>query len=164
MGLYFAFVLLFIKYSGRITPASASSEMNPIYIISRIATFFRKYRIFLKKSSILNITGGTPEFACATLAGKKIVFDQKPPLLREQAVGSSQENGIYCNSYSSYYYFKNKWPESILRRFRPFVFSFSFHLFLHHLHDNIRIRNPFCDFFFVVSFFVIHRSIFIKLC
>ena len=37
-----------------------------IYKISRIATFFRKYLIFLKKSSILNITGGTPEFACVS--------------------------------------------------------------------------------------------------
>ena len=65
-----------------------------IYKISRIATFFRKYLIFLKKSSILNIAGGTPEFACATLAGKKMVFDQKPPLLREQAVGSSQIKNV----------------------------------------------------------------------
>ena len=38
---------------------------------------------------ISNPTGGTPGLACATLAGKKTVLDQKPPLQREQVVGSS---------------------------------------------------------------------------
>ena len=36
-----------------------------------------------------HITGGTPGLACATLAGKKMVFGQKPPLQREQVAGSS---------------------------------------------------------------------------
>ena len=40
---------------------------------------------------ISNPTGGTPGLACATLAGKKTVLDQKSPLQREHVVGSSLE-------------------------------------------------------------------------
>ncbi|MFR0897902.1 MAG: hypothetical protein ACLSG4_00180 [Anaerobutyricum sp.] len=40
-------------------------------------------------SSSFTTTGGTSWLACATLEGKKMVFDQKPPFQREQVDGSS---------------------------------------------------------------------------
>lgn len=47
----------------------------------------------MKKFGILKITGGTPGLACAISAGKKMGLDQKPPLQREQVVGSSHVDG-----------------------------------------------------------------------
>lgn len=59
--------------------------MNSIFFVKRI----RIKLLFSEKFGILKITGGTPGLACAVSAGKKMVLDQKPPLQREQVVGSS---------------------------------------------------------------------------
>ena len=59
--------------------------MNSIFFVKRI----RIKLLFSEKFGILKITGGTPGLACAISAGKKMVLDQKPPLQREQVVGSS---------------------------------------------------------------------------
>jgi len=60
--------------------------MNSIFFVKRI----RIKLLFSEKFGILKITGGTPGLACAISAGKKMVLDQKPPLQREQVVGSSR--------------------------------------------------------------------------
>ena len=63
--------------------------MNSIFFVKRI----RIKLLFSEKFGILKITGGTPGLACAISAGKKMVLDQKPPLQREQVVGSSHVDG-----------------------------------------------------------------------
>jgi hypothetical protein len=68
--------------------------MNSIFFVKRI----RIKLLFSEKFGILKITGGTPGLACAISAGKKMVLDQKPPLQREQVVGSSRILYIILNS------------------------------------------------------------------
>jgi len=62
----------------------------------------------LKKSIILNITGGTPRITCAIPARKKMVFDQKPPLQREQAAGSSLGNNNILKLLQKYIIIKKR--------------------------------------------------------
>ena len=74
--------------------ASSRPSMNSIFFVKRI----RIKLLFSEKFGILKITGGTPGLACAISAGKKMVLDQKPPLQREQVVGSSRILYIILNS------------------------------------------------------------------
>ena len=69
--------------------------MNSIFFAKRI----RIKLLFSEKFGILKITGGTPGLACAISAGKKMVLDQKPPLQREQVVGSSRSWNFFLQKY-----------------------------------------------------------------
>ena len=55
----------------------------------------KSWQKFVALAKEREITGGTPGLACAISAGKKMVLDQKPPLQREQVVGSSHTKNVY---------------------------------------------------------------------
>ena len=74
---------VFYQAERKNAPSSIGSEINSIFCKKSASNY-----AFLKKFGILNVTGGTPGLACAVSAGKKMVLDQKPPLQREQVVGS----------------------------------------------------------------------------